>query len=59
MKSEIEKYIKAVRQEILNNGMEIVPVSIMFDSNSKILLDGYLLGKNPHKTAKLILSQYV
>lgn len=60
-KSEFEKYIKAVRQEILNNGMEIVPVRMMLDEHMDTIFEEFYKEceiPTPYKTAKKILKYY-
>lgn len=58
-KSKLEKYIKRVKQEIINNEMEIVPLRMMLNENDKIIIGGYLAKQSPFKTADQILRQYV
>jgi DNA repair protein RadC len=58
MKTNLEKYIKMVKQEILNNDMEIVPVTMMINQNEAIIIMEYFAGTTPYKTAKRINRTY-
>ena len=57
-KTNLERFIKNVKLEIINNDMECVPVSKMLNDNEDILCECFLTHKTPYKTAKKIRAQY-
>ena len=57
-KSKIERFIKNVKLEIINNGMECVPAAKMINDNEDILCECFFKHKTPYKTARAIFKQF-